>query len=64
MPIALVTTLIVAEPAPGDNEGGVTEHVPPGAVVEQEKFTCAANPSRAVTEIAFANVAVCPAVTV
>ena len=64
MPCAVVVTVTVAEPVPGTKEGGLTEQVAAAAAIEQDRLTCAEKPSWADTEIAFANDAVWPAVTV
>ena len=65
-PRAMVVTVTVAVPLPDANTFGFTVQVVAVAVSgrEQDKLTCDEKPLCGVTEIAFVNVAVCPAGTV
>jgi len=62
----MVVTVTVAVPLPEAKVFGLTAQVVALAAIgkEHDKFTCDEKPFWAATEIAFVNVAVCPAVTV
>ena len=65
-PRAMVVTVTVAVPLPVANIFGLTAQVVWVAAIgsEQDRLTCEARPSCAVTEIALVNVAFWPAFTV